>query len=743
MTSRISFFKIAVEDMRHRVWMLALSCLGSFLALPVVFLMRNRDYLERIERNLSQSSDAERICGYYMDFFRTYGMFTVGAVLTLGALITAIWGFRYLYSRKMVDLYHATPVTRNRLFFVIYLNGLLIWLLPLLAATVVTLILVFANMASLGALSYFGAVTGMVLRLIGVAIICYLTLYHFLLVCVMLCGNVFNALFTSAVFGVSVAAFYGMLLLLGSAFFDTFVSLPVSWEQIIWASPLISPFVLMSDFANTGAGALFVRVSDSNYAFSTLMRLSNAALLLINLWIAHRLYCKRPSELAEHGVERKSAQVLIRSCASVLAGLFGSMLFLWMLDREAIGWQIFGILLCGILAFGVTDILLHMNFRSFFANKLQMAGTVLVACLLFFLFAFDLTGFDTRLPAKESIKASSLCFNNYGDRSGRYEFREDGVMYAVSDYYDTQPYENIDALYPLLERLTDEEHQNSSYYNGSIEIELETSFGPFRRMYRLIQSDLDVLRPIVESEEYLHTFYPASCGLMPTPESMQVYSEVSHTDCVVTDDKRMEEIMATYAKDFKKYSSLETLQNGVVVATLELAYPYMHAYSSSLSSYHLSLDIYEHFTDTIAKLKQYYPELILEKEKLNIVSLEIYSKSALADIFLGDDASASSSPLSSAQPSSEDAVLAEQKADIMINTQISITDEAEIKELLPYLHPGDLAHGLFTEFHEYQHIGYLVLANGYSINCSVRISDLPLKAPATVATHLEKLQDPQ
>ena len=55
MTSRISYYKIALEDLRRRIWMLALSCLGNVLALPVTFLIMNHDYLEIIERNSETS----------------------------------------------------------------------------------------------------------------------------------------------------------------------------------------------------------------------------------------------------------------------------------------------------------------------------------------------------------------------------------------------------------------------------------------------------------------------------------------------------------------------------------------------------------------------------------------------------------------------------------------------------------------------------------------------------------------
>ena len=65
--SNISYYKIALEDFRHKLWMLALSCLGSFLALPVAFLMSNRGYMSRIY-NASETTPQERLQHYYINF---------------------------------------------------------------------------------------------------------------------------------------------------------------------------------------------------------------------------------------------------------------------------------------------------------------------------------------------------------------------------------------------------------------------------------------------------------------------------------------------------------------------------------------------------------------------------------------------------------------------------------------------------------------------------------------------------
>lgn len=748
MTSKISFFKIAIEDMRRRVWMLALSCLGSFLSLPIAFLLANTGYLDRISRITSELTEAERLTEYYENFFRSDALVTVGAVLTVGSIITAIWGFRYLYSRKMVDLYHSIPLKRERLFFVVYLNGLLIWLVPFLVAVAVTLILVFANMAAYGALAYFGAVAGIALRLTCMAILCYLSFYHILLVGVMLSGNALNALFVTAVLSAGAAVLFGILQLLCSYFYDTFVSTPVTWQHIVWASPLVCPFFLMSDFAQTGAGALFIHASDSNHDPYWLMRIGNLLVMICNLLVSFRLYKKRPSELSEHGVDHRKAQSLIRVVIGLAAGLFGSMIFLWILDKDAIAWQIFGILLCGIFAFGVTDIILHMNFKSFFAHKKQMGITVAVSCLILFVFAFDLTGFDNRLPAKDNIKSAAVFISNFDDDSYRYQFREDGTMYWNYDYYEERTYENLEALYPLLEQLTDEAHQFSEGYAGSIEINLDTAFGPFRRHYRIHESDREVLRPIIESEEYLQTFYPLSSGQFPYPVEIRVDSRIGYTECAVTDAKRMQEIMDAYTADFRENCTLEKLRTGIEIASMQVYYPYEREGSRTISNYNLRLDIYSHYSRTITKLLEYYPELILEKEKVNIATLQLNAELTLDEVFLFPENVMKTLQEKEAQKESDREKTTTTVGEIAVSaspmetkqlvieevliSEITITDAEEIAALLPYLHLGEASYSPFEDFREYVYLGYAEQASGYTTSCYLKKSDLPLEAPASI-----------
>ena len=245
MTSRISYSNIAKEDLRRRSWMLALSCLGSVLAFPILFLLLNGDYIQsytnRGVEKLAYLSQA------YANFFSRTGTVSQGIILYAGAAIVSIFGFRYLYSRKMVDTYHSLPVKRNRLFIVTYVNGLLIWLLPMLLSMVTTLLMMLINLLRFGIADQFGKVILSALSTLPFYLISFLTVYHFCLICVMLSGNAFNAICTSAVGGTIVSIMYGIVLGFCGTFFDTFVELNIDIGDVAWASPLVSPVIILAD----------------------------------------------------------------------------------------------------------------------------------------------------------------------------------------------------------------------------------------------------------------------------------------------------------------------------------------------------------------------------------------------------------------------------------------------------------------------------------------------------------------
>ena len=743
MTSRISYYKIALDDFRRRIWMLALSFLGNILALPVTFLIANRSYLENLTHIGTSSSVTERLLTYYNRFLTNNACVFMAVVSMTGALIVGLCGFRHLYSRKMTDLYHSVPIKRGQMFLLLYLNGVLIYLIPMLVSVGITAIFLFANLASHNALSVCGILLWNLLRVAFLQFFLFLILYHLCLVCVMLSGNAFNALCLTALLGSAAAGLYGLFALLSDEFLDTFHSMSVTLDQIAWASPLVSPFLLLIDFADNGVGALFTGITLSTFEHPYLLRLGTLAMTLLTLFFSYKLYQKRPSETAEHGVDHVLAQHLVRILSAALAGLFGSYLFLAIIGKDAVGWQLFGLILCGTLAFGIMDIVMHLNFHCFFAHKKEMVLTLAASCVLVLVLAFDLTGFDYRLPNKNHMENYRIQLSQYYDDSRGISITEDG-LYAGYQYDPYISYADADALYPLLEQLSQKYQGRIASTVARLNVISDVKVGPFqfsfRRRYAISPEDLEALRPLVESREYLEASYPASLGLLPQPASLTVSSNLIHSQETLVDAELIAQILSAYTVDFEQHTALETLQNGLVIGSIELLYPWADQEYSQY--YHTILPIYNHFGNTLALVEQEYPHLPLTKEALEIVSLEIPMEElpsfgvALIDSDGKTILSKETDTTGQTMVNATYPVPATAEYDYNWNYQIE--DPVEIQALLPYLSLGDLEYGCFNELSAYRYLGRAITAKGHSISCYVLKADLPLSLPASIEEKLEQ-----
>ena len=106
MTSKHLFFKAMREDLRHRGWMVALSVLGSFLILPMIWLIfaNNPHSFTYYQEWIDPYWYAAR------EFWRG-GANILGGVFAIGgALVAGLAGFRFVFHKDQVDTWHSLPI---------------------------------------------------------------------------------------------------------------------------------------------------------------------------------------------------------------------------------------------------------------------------------------------------------------------------------------------------------------------------------------------------------------------------------------------------------------------------------------------------------------------------------------------------------------------------------------------------------------------------------------------------------
>lgn len=496
MTSKRLFFRAMKEDLRHKIWMIALSVLGSFLMMPVAWLLIRNNLADEIEAMRGEEELLmERMYAFFLDYYMLCGGFIAAA----GAFIVGLFGFRYLFRQGMVDTYHSLPVKRSILFGVCYVDGFLIWFVPAFAGLLSTSIMAGRFAYQMGG----GGALGRMLKEAAVSLVvlavAFLLVYHMVLVAVMLSGNILNALVSVVILGFGALAVF----VLGLAFFMVYMEsfyidvFPV--EKVNYFSPFFSVLVLLASRCD---------LKGAPWALWKMILIDSglAAALLGCAWL---LYRRRASELAEQGICSQTAGMVMKVVTGVAAGMCGWQLFVvYVLNSRAVGWGIFGAVLGTVLVFGVLDVIFQMEFAAFFAHKIQMAATLVLALLICFAFYWEWFGYDVYLPEREEIAEIAVYDVQLTNRTH---------SSAAEDPLENMAFRDGEAIYAYLEAMTATQARletDFAYYNGKVDwVDTKVTLKDGRSYYRQylvlseLDSDMEAAWELLSSEEYIRAAY--------------------------------------------------------------------------------------------------------------------------------------------------------------------------------------------------------------------------------------------
>lgn len=700
--------KLMREDLRRRTWMIALSCLGSFTMSPVAFLFMysasgsaSVSPLSQARLNAAAEQGADMLAGEmasrFLSYFSTIHLALQMFILAVGALIVAGCGFQYLYSRRMVDLYHSTPATRERLFLALWLNGFLIWFVPFALGQISVCILALYY---IGRPAFWGGVTLLLCKEFGLFVLCFLILYNASLVAVVISGNAKNAFVNMFIYGFGVLAIYATVFAYLSRYLDTFY-LYDNWvyaPPVIALSPFAAPIFLCISFL-ARIPELFPAGSAAFEASQWMnLLIPSIVMMLVNFGLAMVLYKRRPSELAERGIDNKYFRIPLNFVTSVFCGLWLSLFFSLITENGSLGWALFGAVFGCVLAFACMNILHHTTFKALFAHKLQLAVTLIFTCSILFVFHYDAFGYDTYLPKKDSITGLSFYSTAFsGEGFGIMEYA-DGVyrQYRYTDMPEDMIFTDQEQNYRLLETLVDTNnfHPEEGGHAYTIHVKVDTTHGSYRRSYvfHTEGANMDALQPFLESDAFREYFHPAAYGMMKTPAHIDIKT-IDNDTIGLTDPERVEQLYRAYAQDFTEHftsDSAITYSNSNRMFYMNYAYPKETANADEKRQYyHLSMNVPVWYEHTSALLKEWYPQGIWSQDDMDIDSLTVSINRAGSTLvslqeYLGETESSETAELSE---SAESAAISKSK-DSSGSWNRLIEDPAELAALKPYLYIG-------------------------------------------------------
>ncbi len=613
MTSKISLSKLIREDLRHRTWQIVLSFLVQLLFGPLALMLAisTTSYS-------SYYTTGENEYRTVASFFGSYYSMILVIIAFVGALIVALAGYNYLFSRRMTDLYHSVPVSRTRLFFSKYLTGLLVWAVPALCGFLVTFLIAMTRIGFSGIGGRNLEVWARAFRALAGETFSFFAIYHLLLLAIMLSGTIFNTLVNTVLLGFDAAITYGIFYMICDNYFDTFVDPCVSFQNVAWLSQPIA------------AGAI---AGIEVFELGPVFLIGSFAVMILNLVLAVILNKKRASEQAETGVELKPLAAFLRILNTILAGILGGIALAFLTDDNVV-WILIGIVLASVLTYGIIDIIHQRAFRAFFSHKVIMAICVASTILIYLCIRGDWIGYDTYLPMRSNITSANLVVRNFMEPYGltfdeqgfpqSYDYRNSYVVDSNEGTHVT----DADSIYQLLESATAYEEVRTGKYDApdfvagmyiTVNRRLRCDY---TRFYQLQGDAIPALKKIIETDSYREANYPASSGLYPMPDYITL-SDASYSDedLLGTD---MDMLLETYYREFREQYSFELLSSYVQVGRIELYYYRAPGGESSYrGTFDVELPIYSTFTDTIALAEKLCPDLLMSVSRDDLAHVTI------------------------------------------------------------------------------------------------------------------------
>lgn len=398
MTSRNSFWASSKENHKRRIWVWIVAALVQMMAyvgVLSIYLSRIRTWnVDGVYRTGEEYRNAMYQATKDALGFQTH----LGKVLVILAVVIGVQGFSYLYDRKKVDMYHSVPVNKNKRFAVVYVNGLLIFLVTTLISLLIAVI----------AAAVQGAVNGEVLAVIGLGfvwnLLFFLVLYHSAVLAVMLTGNCLITLAAMAVLVLYEMIIYSVISSMQYSFFTTVSGFYVTQSAKLSAfNDYLEKTWRLKQLTDVKAMARQVLPYYGKWFILALVILAAA-------WLCYR---KRPSEAAGRALAFSRMAPIIKIIIVIPAGLWIGML----VRDEAYGNTMLTIMSMaggGVIACAVMEIIFDFDFKSLckhlISSGVAVAGIVLVFCI----FHYDLFGYDEYLPSEDKLDSVAVSVDYYG-----------------------------------------------------------------------------------------------------------------------------------------------------------------------------------------------------------------------------------------------------------------------------------------------------------------------------------------
>lgn len=702
MISKNLYFNLLREDMKRRIWTLALAMLAFVVVLPIYAMLR----IDRMKSAIEYDG-IEEIYKYFASIGNNKGIGLLFIVTIVGAFICGLSGFSYLYSKSKVDLYHSIPVKREKLFVVTYINGVITYVVPYLINIILYLIIGAAN----GLLTK-SAVSGAILAF-GVNLVGYLLIYSITIIAVMMTGNIIVGILGTAIFMI-----YGPVLLtiktaIYEIFFKTYYQPIDAQDQLAYISPIFSYYEMIGSTVKSGFMGWFIGV---------------IVVTVIAVVIGVILYRVRPSEAAGKSMSFKSTQSIIKILIVIPTAIVGGLLLMSMSETTSFAWMVFGIIFIGFLAHGIIESIYNIDFKCMIANKIQLVICIAIALMIAGAAKTDLFQYDSFIPDKDKVESMSVSFDNFDSGiEGYYDFTVvDSTERNEYNYINPTTYNlshmeltNYDSAYQLAQYAlennivdTEKIYENNSevYVSFTVKYKLKNKDEKYRFYTVKLNEIMNYINSIYADENYKEGVYQILTVDRGIINSISYYNSAEDiVDVLKFTEEQKKEFLDVYTQELK------TLTGTEVVTSLPVS-QLICQIGNGVNSVSMSYYIYPQYTKTIEYMKRLGANLDSNINPDNIESINITDYNKKVDA-------------TSEQSAINEAVVSKMNYDHQYK-QYTFTDRDEIEAISKAVIPDRLTYGTLFNTNiqknlevtiRYKYIG------DYSTSACIIIDKLPDK----------------
>ncbi|MDE7247060.1 MAG: hypothetical protein K2N43_04160 [Lachnospiraceae bacterium] len=660
MTSRSLFWDSCRENHKRRIWVWIVAVLSQLVAyggMTMIYLSRikglyaNGSYNDQARFSQDMYQAAQDALGFSDNLF--------GIVLLLAAMI-AMQGFSYLYDRRKVDLYHSVPVSKNKRFAVVYINGLFIYLTANLLGLILGVVIAASQ----------SAVNAEVLAEAGLAFVWnlafFLVYYHLMILAVMLTGNRFVTICVFLAFLLYEIGAYSLLESLKRIFFETYSG------YYLYYRPKLSPF-----YDCTANVWQIKNASDSAEAARLAMPFAAkwigiAVVVLAVTWIAYR---KRASEAAGKAIAYRFLEPVLKVAVAIMAAFVtGQIVYDSSYESEPL--LVIAMLVGALIVCAAMEVVYDFDIRSL-CKHLVSSGVALIGVLaIFFIFKWDLFGYDSYVPEQNKIDSIAICadgyYDNYWDENGHYigdsEYQKENMFLT-----DAEP---VLALVKKAEQMDEEEMKE----NRAVQILYRLKSG--REAARMIRVDYDdpeteaLLNQIFRTEAFKKGTFQA---ITDETSYDQVFS-INYTNGAANTIVPKEEargLRDAWVKDMEQFD-FTLVRHNRPCGILNIAYGVNRDYVTR--QYY----VYDSFENTINYLKKYeaYYPVELNAADIDSITVNCYHHELTLQL----------DPRDPGYQLYQKAVNAVAVSDVYVDYTVRETfyEEGQIAQILPHIYPAGI-----------------------------------------------------